>query len=354
MYPVFKSEQLPKPEIRYFLHSPVALGRPVPLQRRKAPEKAVLLASVYHKDGIASRGSRRVEATFLESNIAPRTQSPGMVAETPPKVSRRRARVLVALGSPMDCQLLLAALERSRQQFAVAACATSKNDIIHCLSRGNVDVALINLDLEDGPLAGLQGLPGLHASYPETPVVMLFDRWRDDLVVHAFRAGAKGVFCRLEKELDMLWKCINAVHEGQVWANSRQLHLLLDSLRSAAPIREASPPGMNLLTKRETLVANLVAEGLPNKAIAVRLSISEHTVSNHLFRIYNKLGISNRVELVLQVMKDQEQPQAAGLRSEAIPEQGKEAYCSTRISSADASGRVPRIEHASSRPAVVA
>jgi len=227
----------------------------------------------------------------------------------------------------MDCQLLMAALERSAQQFSVAACAASKNEVIQCLSREPVDVALISSDLEDGPLTGLHVLPDLQASYPKTPVVMLFDRWQDDLVVHAFRAGAKGVFCRSEKEIDMLWKCINAVHEGQVWANSRQLHLLLDSLRSAAPIRAASSPGMKLLTKRETHVADLVAEGLPNKAIALRLGISEHTVSNYLFRIYNKLGISNRVELVLHVMKDQEQPQAAGLRSEALPEQVKAVHC---------------------------
>ena len=58
---------------------------------------------------------------------------------------------------------------------------------------------------------------------------------------------------------------------------------------------------------RETQVANLVAEGLPNKGIAQRLGISEHTVSNYLFRIYNKLGISSRVELVLYVMKHREQ-----------------------------------------------
>jgi DNA-binding NarL/FixJ family response regulator len=226
----------------------------------------------------------------------------------------------------MDSQLLLDALKRSRQQFAVATCAASKNDIVHCFSRQDIDVALINVDLEDGPLAGLQALPDLYAAYPETPVVMLFDRWQDDLVLHAFRAGAKGVFCRLEKELDMLWKCIDAVRRGQVWANTRQVHLLLDSLRSTAPIQGASSPGMKSLTKRESLVATLVAEGLQNKAIALRLSISEHTVSNYLFRIYNKLGISNRVELVLQVMKDQEQPQAAGLPSKAIPEQEKEAH----------------------------
>jgi two-component system nitrate/nitrite response regulator NarL len=60
---------------------------------------------------------------------------------------------------------------------------------------------------------------------------------------------------------------------------------------------------MNLLAMRETQVANLGAEGLSTKEIAKRLGITEHTVSNYLFRIYNKLGISSRVELVLYLMK---------------------------------------------------
>jgi len=170
---------------------------------------------------------------------------------------------------------------------------------------------LINADLEDGRLAGLDVLTEIHASYPGTPIVMLFDAWHDDLILHAFRAGAKGVFCRTEIKLDMLWKCIAAVHQGQVWASSRQLHLLLNSLTKARSIREASSPGMKLLATRETQVADLVVEGLPNKVIALRLGVTEHTVSNYLFRIYNKLGISTRVELVLHIMKQREEHGAA-------------------------------------------
>jgi len=230
-----------------------------------------------------------------------------MFAEPLSNVGQGPIRVLIALDSPMDCQLLLTASKRSRQQLSIVAWAVSKTDILHCFSRENIDVALINADLEDGRLAGLDVLTEIHTSYPRTPTVMLFDSWNDDLVVHAFCAGAKGVFCRTEKKLDMLWKCISVVHEGQVWANSGQIHLLLNTLRKAPPIREVSSLGLKLLTTRETHVANFVAEGLPNKEVALRLGLTEHTVSNYLFRIYNKLGISSRVELVLYVMKGREQ-----------------------------------------------
>lgn len=237
--------------------------------------------------------------------------SPRMLAKIPSKFSRTPFRALIALGSRMDCQLLLTASKRSRQQMSVVAWVVSKADILHSFSQGNIDVALINADLEDGHLAGLDVLTEIHASYPGTPIVMLFDTWHDDLVLHAFRAGARGVFCRTEKKLDMLWKCITAVREGQVWANSGQLQMLLHTLRKAPTIQATSSSGMNLLAKHETQVANLVAEALPNKEIALRLGISEHTVSNYLFSVYNKLGISSRVELVLLIMKQRDEPAAA-------------------------------------------
>jgi DNA-binding NarL/FixJ family response regulator len=207
----------------------------------------------------------------------------------------------------MDCQLLVTASKQSQQQVSVVATAVSRGDILDCYSREKLDVALISDDLEDGRLAGLDLLSEIQTTYKTTPVVVLFNTWDDDLILHAFCAGAKGVFCRSEKNLDILWKCIHAVHHGQVWANSAQLQLLLSTLSKVTPIRSGPSSGLNLLATRELEVANLVATGLSNKEIALKLGISEHTVSNYLFRIYNKFGISSRVELVLYVMKQREE-----------------------------------------------
>ncbi len=237
--------------------------------------------------------------------------SPRLLNEAPSKARRKRIRVLVADGSPMGCQLLETAFKRFRNQFDVVASALSREEIHRAFSRGNIDAALINADLEDGRFMGLQALRELHASHPRTPVVILFDTWREDLIIDAFRVGARGVFCRTEP-LEMLCRCIQAVHKGQVWANSAQLQLLLKAFMNAAPIRALDAHGLSLLAKRETQVVNLLAEGLPNKEIANKLGISEHTVSNYLFRVYNKLGISSRVELVLYVMRQRETGQLSG------------------------------------------
>src|SRR5487761_698929 len=217
-----------------------------------------------------------------------------------------RPSVLIADDSRMGCQLLENALSRSRFRFDVAASAVSRPEILACLRAKQVDVALINQSLQDGPSVGFEILTELRESFPHTRSVILLKTATCDLVVDAFRGGAKGVFCRTES-FEALCKCIQSVHKGQVWANSHQLHYLLEALVQTKPARVVDFCGRPLLTKREQEVAFLLADGLPNKQIAHKLKLSEHTVSNYLFRIYNKLGVSSRVELVLYLLKQKEQ-----------------------------------------------
>jgi DNA-binding NarL/FixJ family response regulator len=224
--------------------------------------------------------------------------------EQPPTVRSRGATVLIADETRMGCQLLKNAFERSRFRIDVVACATNRSEIARCLAAHSVDVAVISESLEDGPFLGFQVLSEVRASSPSTRVIALLKSMRQDLVVDAFRAGAKGVFCKAEP-IGALCKCIRAVHSGQVWANSSQLNLLVEALVSATPLRLTNKRGHALLAKREAQVAQLVTEGLSNRDIAKKLSLSEHTVSNYLFRIYEKLGISSRVELVLYVIRPQ-------------------------------------------------
>jgi DNA-binding NarL/FixJ family response regulator len=185
------------------------------------------------------------------------------------------------------------------------------------MSANALDVALVSESLQDGPLTGFQILRELCIRFPKTRVIMLLKSAQQELVVDAFRAGAKGVFCRAEP-VEVLCKCISAVHQGQIWANSQQFQYVLDALSSAAPLRIVSPQGRTVLTNREKDVVKLVAEGLSNRAIAQELGLTEHTISNYLFRIYEKLGISSRVELVLYSFSNQRQP----LNSSWIPDPG--------------------------------
>jgi DNA-binding NarL/FixJ family response regulator len=92
---------------------------------------------------------------------------------------------------------------------------------------------------------------------------------------------------------------IQSVHRGQVWANSEQLQYLIEGITQVPSLRMVNAMGIKLLTPREEQVVALVAGGLSNREVAHELSLSEHTIKKYLFRIFDKLGISSRVELVL-------------------------------------------------------
>jgi len=120
-----------------------------------------------------------------------------------------------------------------------------------------------------------------------------------DLVANAFRSGAKGLFAFSEYPFRLLCKCIQSVHHGQVWANSEQLQYLIEVVTQVPSLRMVNALGVKLLTPREEQVVALVADGLSNREVAHELCLSEHTIKKYLFRIFDKLGISSRVELVL-------------------------------------------------------
>ena len=84
---------------------------------------------------------------------------------------------------------------------------------------------------------------------------------------------------------------------GQVWANSKELRYLLEALAVAVPSRATAADGTSILSPREATIVELVVQGLTNREIGSSLDLSEHTVRNYVYRIYDKLGVSNRVEL---------------------------------------------------------
>jgi len=207
-------------------------------------------------------------------------------------------RVAVADANLMACGLVAAGLKR-HSHFEVVGCVASVDELLRLINDTAPEVALISSTLRDGILSGLSALPEIHSKYPEMRLVLLIDRSEPEVVVQAFRGGARGVFARSESHFERLCKCVLCVHQGQIWAKTQQLEFIIDALAQASPVRVVDANGANLLTKREEDLVRLVADGLGNRDIAQRLNLSENTVKNYMFHIFNKLGISNRVELVL-------------------------------------------------------
>jgi DNA-binding NarL/FixJ family response regulator len=206
--------------------------------------------------------------------------------------------IIVADADPLSCALL-AALLNGQPEFEIAATVTSQGALLTRLRHERTDVVLMGLDLADGKSKGLAALRAVRELDPQLRVVLLLNRSEPHLVLDAMHGGSSGVFSRADFEPAALFKCIRCVHEGQVWLNSQELRFVLSAWARTPQLRVMDAQGVKLLSNREEDVVRLVVEGLGNREIAQRLTLSEHTVRNYLFRIFDKLGVSSRVELVL-------------------------------------------------------
>ena len=206
--------------------------------------------------------------------------------------------VLVADSNQMQCQLLARALRR-RPEFDVSSCGGEMEDILGALGPSTVHVAILNADHSRDGWQYMSTVRRLHLIHPEIAKVLLVDPHERELVINAFRSGARGLFCFSDYPFRLLCKCIQAVHQGQVWANNEQMHCLLEGITQVPSLRVVNANGRKLLTPREEQVVALVADGLCNREVAQELRLSEHTVKKYVFRIFDKLGVSSRVELVL-------------------------------------------------------
>ena len=203
----------------------------------------------------------------------------------------------------MQAQLLISALRR-HTEFHVATCQADTVAILQAVSSKIPGVALVSMSPPAGIPETVMTLRQFHLSHPQIPKVLLVSSWDRDLVVSAFRSGARGIFSISDANLRLLTKCLLRVAAGQIWANTEQLNCLLDLISEVPSLRVLNSIGSSLLTPREEQVVALVAEGLSNRQVARELNLSEHTVKKYLFRIFEKLGISSRVELVLYAVNN--------------------------------------------------
>lgn len=205
-----------------------------------------------------------------------------------------RIRVLVVDSARFTSRLLKAALEQ-HPQLEVTCSPPTTDDVTAGVAALNPDIVVVN-DLDHSP-DRIKTLRRIVTAAPSSRAIILLDDGEDG-VAECFHAGVKGVF-RHSQPPQQLVRCIEAVYDGQVWATSADLKLVLQAFASARPIQCVNANGENLLSPREQQVVEFVADGLTNHEIAEKLQIREHTVKNHLFKIYEKLGISTRVELIL-------------------------------------------------------
>ncbi len=177
------------------------------------------------------------------------------------------------------------------KDFEVIATCTSAETTLQAFARGLPDVLV--LDLRMPGVDGLELLRQLAAVRQGCPTVLLTATIDDNQVIEAVNLGVRGLVMK-DSPSDVLIDCIKRVHAGDRWFDQPMVSRALQTaLVRERAIRDTA------LTAREIDIVRMAAEGLRNRAIAERLSISEGTVKMHLHNIYEKLGVSGRLELTL-------------------------------------------------------
>jgi len=216
---------------------------------------------------------------------------------------KSKIRIVVADDHPIFrdglCKLL--ALE---EDFEVVAQAQDGRQVLDVLQQHEPDILL--LDLKMPGLDGLGALQRLQALKNKTRVIVLTASDDKNEFVQAMKLGTSGIVLK-QTATELLIKSIRKVHAGEIW---------LDSHTTAAVIRQfvandeqqpqpvIAPPATrererSPLSQREREIVALVAQGFKNKEMAEKMFISEQTVKNHLHNIFDKLGVSDRLELAL-------------------------------------------------------
>jgi two-component system nitrate/nitrite response regulator NarL len=212
-----------------------------------------------------------------------------------------RTRILIADDHPVFRQGLMSVF-RNESEFTVVAESTNGQQALKFIEEMHPDVLL--LDLVMPRMTGLETLRELcNSSHPVRTIVLTASIEKEQ-IVQALQLGARGIVLK-DAPTDILLKSIRAVTDGKVWVGENSVTDLVEILRKYLP---PAPGGSRAakdskktfgLTPRELEVVESIVSGFTNKEIATKYSISEQTVKHHLRNIFDKVGVSNRLELAL-------------------------------------------------------
>lgn len=209
----------------------------------------------------------------------------------------RKIRVLIADDHPLyrsGLRLFLTA----QPNLTVVGEAADGDEAVLRAQELKPDILLLDLAMPRRP--GLEALRDLVKAGSRVQIILLTATIEKAQILEALQLGARGVVLK-ESAPELLLECIQSVRAGQYWVGRESVADLVEILRGLNPA-PAGKKGAYGLSQRELQVISAIVNGLTNKEIAVRFALSEDTIKHHLTRIYDKLGVSNRLELALFAM----------------------------------------------------
>ena len=198
-----------------------------------------------------------------------------------------------------DHRIILEGLEqlfRREKDFEVIGTATNGEDALAAVRSKKPDILVLDINMPKGN--GLWVLKNVHTEKLKTRVVLLTASLDDDEVLEAMQSGVSGLVLKEAAAVNLV-DTVRRVQRGERALEPLLVSRALDRLSQ----REEAKKIVEVLSKRETEIVKMVASGLRNKEIALKLSIGEGTVKTHLHTIYEKLGVHGRVELAMYALE---------------------------------------------------
>jgi DNA-binding NarL/FixJ family response regulator len=162
------------------------------------------------------------------------------------------------------------------------------------VAKFTADVLIFEAALTPNPVDAVGELLRQH---PQVRVVVVTPNADEDLTLELFRRGAHGIVSR-EVEPELLVECLRKVVAGDTWLDSHAVRWVMEAYRNQNSRPSGSRPKVQL-TPKETLIVSCVTQGMKNKEIALRVGTTEQVVKNYLRKVYDKLGVADRLELAL-------------------------------------------------------
>jgi len=203
------------------------------------------------------------------------------------------ARIVIADDHPLFREGVVRSLQEAGS-FEVVGQAGNADDAVRLATELDPTLVLLDISMPGG---GLDAARRISESAPRTRIVMLTVSEADEDIMAALKAGAKGYVLKGVGSA-MLAEILNGIVEGESYVSPSLAARLLMEMRARPPEPKSEDP-LSSLTAREEEILRLVAVGLSNKEVALKLDLQEKTVKHHMTRILNKLHVRNRTEAAL-------------------------------------------------------
>ena len=207
----------------------------------------------------------------------------------------KRITVAIADDHPIFRDGLRKLLE-AEGSFELIGEASDGSEAVELVRRLSPDVLLLDLNMPR--IGGLEALKEVVHTAPDVRPIILAASIDRREIVRALKLGARGIVVKAAAT-QLLYRCIHSVVAGELWVGRESVPELVDALQELDGRSKAATSSFATLTERERQIVTAIGSGASNRDVAQLLSMSEQTVKNHLSRIFEKCGVSNRTELAV-------------------------------------------------------